>query len=104
MFTGAWAEEQRNKPDLCKELEGTTDQAGKGMTAKAVAKGIMAGLAQGHYLVTVDMDTKLLLNNMRGPSPPNSYMWDWVLGWVASLVWPFYRRAWDRKTIAHHYK
>lgn len=100
IFTESFVEEQLGKPELCKQLEGSDDPK-NGLTPGQVADRTLKGLEQGKYFITMDGDTQILLNNMRGPSPRDSAVWEWVLGFVGSLVWPFYRRSWDRKTVAH---
>lgn len=103
IFTETFEKEQQNKPELCKQLEGSDDKK-NGMTAEAVARGILDGLKKDHYLITLDVQTRLLLNNMRGPSPANTYVWDWILGFVCSLVWPILRVFFDKKTRAYGQK
>ncbi|EAS35854.3 uncharacterized protein CIMG_01208 [Coccidioides immitis RS] len=97
IFTETFEKEQQKKPDLCKEIEGSDDEK-NGMTSYAVAKGIIDGLKKNQYFIALDMQTRLLLNNMRGPSPAESYVWDWLLCIAASVVWPIFRRIFDRKT------
>ena len=100
IFTEMFFEEQKIKPALCKELEDSDNEA-KGLSPTAVADKILAGVKQGNFFITMDMDTAILLNNMRGPSPRDSPVWDWLLGFVASLVWPFYSMYWDKRTLAY---
>ncbi len=100
ILTDSFIEEQKKKPELCKVLEGSDDSQ-NGMTPEAVARGIIAGVDRGDHCITLDFETHLLLNNMRGPSVPNTFIWDWLLGFIASLVWPFFRRSWDRKTVQY---
>ena len=69
-LTKTFAREQERKPGICKQLEGS-DDIENSMTPKAVADAIVCGVDQDRYLITMDMQTKLLLNNMRGPSPPD---------------------------------
>ena len=102
-WTQALVDEQKKKPELCKVLEGSNDPQ-DGMTPEAVAAGIIAGVKRGEVCITLDFQTQLLLNNMRGPSVPNKFIWEWVLGFIASLVWPFYRRSWDRTTVRYGLK
>lgn len=97
ILTEAFSREQERKPEICKEIEGTEDVE-NAMTAKQVAQGIVKGLDQDQYFIPVDFQTRLLLNNMRGPSPAETWGWDWLLGFIASLVWPFFRMSFDRKT------
>lgn len=97
IFTEAFAAEQLRKPALCKTLEGSDDPK-NGLTAGQVADKTLEGLRRGRFLITMDFDTNVLLNNMRGPSPRDNAVWEWVLGFVGSLVWPFYRWSMDRTT------
>ncbi|KAI4233775.1 MAG: hypothetical protein LQ349_004208 [Xanthoria aureola] len=97
IFTDSFYEEQRQKPALTKQIEGS-DNPTDGMTAGAVSKSVFAGLSKDHYLITTDYQTWLLLNNMRGPSPPNNGILEWLVGLVASLVWPIFRLMFDRQT------
>ena len=96
IFTDTFYEEQKEKPLLTKQLEGS-DNPDDGMTAEAVASATMAGLTRDDFLITFDYQTRLLLNNMRGPSPPNQGLLDWVLSLLASLIWPFFRASMDQQ-------
>lgn len=96
IFTDTFYEEQKSKPALTKRLEGSDDPK-DGMTADSVARATMDGLRKGQFLITLDFQTKLLLNNMRGPSPPNHGLLDWLVGFLASIIWPFFRSSMDRK-------
>ncbi|PYI34368.1 putative steroid dehydrogenase [Aspergillus indologenus CBS 114.80] len=98
-YTDAFYEEQIRKPQLLKEMEGSADNKG-GLTAAKVAELTLRGLRAGQGYITVDGETELLLNNMRGPSPRDRPVRDWVLGVVASVVWPVYRWRFDRMTGA----
>jgi len=100
IYTESFWQEQAKKPALCKELEGS-DKEGSGLSAKRVAEEIISGLKHGHFFITMDGETALLLNNMRGPSPRDSPVWDWLVGLLASLIWPIYRMKFDRKTIKY---
>ncbi|OAQ66097.2 steroid dehydrogenase [Pochonia chlamydosporia 170] len=68
IYTESFFQEQQAKPHLCKQIEGTLDDKG-GMTAKEVARLTLQGLDRGQFFITPDFQTRLLLNNMRGPSP-----------------------------------
>ncbi|KAL4883338.1 putative steroid dehydrogenase [Aspergillus karnatakaensis] len=94
IYTESFYEEQQNKPALLKTLEGSEEDKG-GLSASKVAELTIQGLKQGKFFITVDSDTELLMNNMRGPSPRDSPIRDWVLGFVGSLVWPWYRAKHD---------
>ena len=100
IFTDTFYEEQKSKSILTKKLEGS-DNPNDGMSAEAVASATMAGLRRDEFLIPLDFQTRLLLNNMRGPSPPNHGLLDWLLGFLVSLVWPFIRMSMDRQTKAY---
>ncbi|KAH8820194.1 putative oxidoreductase,short chain dehydrogenase [Xylogone sp. PMI_703] len=95
--TESFAREQERKPELCKLLEGSESMEDT-MTIKDVAKSILVGVDRDRYLIMMDMQTRLLFNNKRGPSPSETYVWDWLLGFIASLVWPLYRMMFDSRT------
>ncbi|KAI9715085.1 MAG: hypothetical protein M1812_006203 [Candelaria pacifica] len=99
IFTDTFYEEQKTKPALTKQIEGSDDPK-DGLTAEDVASRIMHGLRKNEFLIPVDFQTRLLANNMRGPSPPNHGLLDWLLGFLASLVMPFVRISMDRQSKA----
>lgn len=101
--TETFFDEQKMKPALSKTLEGSNDPK-KSMTPQAAATGIIAGVDRGDFCIILDFETRFLFNNMRGPTPSNTFIADWVLGFIASLVWPFIRRMWDRTTVQYGLK
>ena len=100
ILTDTFYEEQNSKPALTKQLEGSNDPK-DAMTAGAVARATMDGLCKDEYLITFDLQTRLLLNNMRGPSPPNHGLLDWLTALLVSVIWPFFRVSMDRQVKAH---
>ncbi|KAL3471666.1 putative steroid dehydrogenase [Aspergillus californicus] len=97
IYTDSFYSEQERKPALLKEMEGSESNGG-GLSATKVAELTIKGLQAGQFFITMDMDTQLVMNNMRGPSPRDSWIWDWILGFLVSFVWPFYRMQFDRMT------
>lgn len=101
-LTDAFTEEQRLKPGLTKKLEKTNLSDGelkdRYETAEGIARKLVRGLEEGRFFITMDFDTQLLLNNMRGPSPRDRPLYESILGWVMGLVWPVIRRRFDRVT------
>jgi 3-dehydrosphinganine reductase len=95
--TEAFLKEQEIKPELCKILEGSGDKSAIPSAAQ-VADEIISGVKNGKYFITMDFQTALLLNNMRGPSPRDSPFYDWILGLLASFIWPVYRFLFDWQT------
>jgi 3-dehydrosphinganine reductase len=100
IYTESFYKEQDIKRRLCKEIEGTLDDRG-GLPMKDVANSILSGLKQGNVYLTSDFRTRLLLNNMRGPSPRDSPLLDWMLGFLMSLIGPLIRRGMDRSVYQH---
>jgi 3-dehydrosphinganine reductase len=98
-YTDAFYAEQARKPALLKEIEGGEDGGSGAKSTGRVAEMILEGLRKGKYFITMDTETALLLNNMRGPSPRDAPLRDWVLGVVGSLVWPVFRVRFDRATL-----
>ncbi|KAF2098714.1 putative oxidoreductase,short chain dehydrogenase [Rhizodiscina lignyota] len=88
-----------DKPELTKQMEGLQDSAEvakKFLSCEEVAKRILRGLENGEFMITVDLEGRALLNNMRGPSPRDYGFVDSVLGIVTPIIWSVYRRAFDR--------
>ena len=100
VLTDSFYSEQESKPALCKLMEGSNAPS-PGITPSEAAKRIIRGLQQGNFSIVTDFETRLLLNNMRGPSPRDASLYDWVLGFFASLIWLFFRKSFDAKTIKY---
>jgi 3-dehydrosphinganine reductase len=96
-----FVEEHAIKPELTRQLEGVDapieELEKTEMSSLAVAKKIVAGLEKGDYFITVDLVGDLLLNNMRGPSPRDRPLYDFVLGLIAVVAWFFTRIGFDKK-------
>ncbi|KAG5437011.1 hypothetical protein PCANB_001287 [Pneumocystis canis] len=92
VYTPGFEKEQLIKPELTKELEGI-DQ---GQTPETVALHIIKNLEKGKFFITTEILGDLLKNNMRGPSPRDNLIIDSILGYIASLVFPFVRISHDQ--------
>jgi 3-dehydrosphinganine reductase len=101
-ITESFLAEQATKPELTKVMEGSNfsddEIIAKTQTSSTVAKKILLGLDKGHFSITSDWESALILNNMRGPSPRDNVILDLLLALAVYLVWPFVRRDFDRKT------
>lgn len=99
--TEAFFEEQKNKPRLTKEIEGTTadpvELKKKLPSAKMIADGILDGVAAGDFAICDSFETGLIWANMIGPSPKRGLgVVDSILAILMVLImWPFQRRQWD---------
>jgi 3-dehydrosphinganine reductase len=92
-------------PELTKILEGI-DGTQEGLlkskpSSMDMAYWILEDVARGNFMITTDLEGKLLLNNMRGPSPRDNHIWDFLSSWVAVPLWAYYRRLFDRKTLEY---
>lgn len=102
-FSPAFLEEQKTKPELTKQIEGTAGSMGeleqRIPSAEKVAKGIINGAARGDFALCDDsMESGLLFANMIGPSPKRGLgVLDSLLAIVVgSFIWPLFRYRWDR--------
>ncbi|KAL3421158.1 short chain dehydrogenase reductase family [Phlyctema vagabunda] len=101
-ITDSFLAEQASKPEITKIMEGSniSDENLQETVPSAltIAKKILVGLDKGYFSITSDWESALILNNMRGPSPPDNLLLDIFLAFIAFLAWPFIRRDFDRKT------
>jgi 3-dehydrosphinganine reductase len=97
IYTESFFEEQKKKPELCKQIEGTVENHG-GQSAGQIARKIIFAFGGQEYFITTDLMTRCLLSNMRGSSPPDAPFFDSILGFCWRLIWPFVRRHLDTIT------
>ena len=101
-ITDSFLAEQASKPELTKIMEGSNypdeEVLKKTPSAEQMAGIILRGLDKGDINITTDLDGRIVLNNMRGVSPRDNFLWDLVLAVVAFFVWPFVRWGWEGKT------
>lgn len=93
IFSEGYEKEQKIKPEICKQQEGTD-----GMTPEAIAKAMMAGLDAGHEMICTDFIGNLLRTNMKGTSPKNGVL-DVFLGLLAGIIMPFVQYDWRKKNL-----
>ncbi|KAG4269893.1 short chain dehydrogenase [Fusarium proliferatum] len=105
-ITDSFMQEQATKPELLKHMEGSnysdTEELLKNIqSAEDIASKIFRGIKKGRYIITTDLTTDLTLNNMRGPSPRDSTLYDVFMSFVGSLAFPFVRQRFDRMTVQY---
>ncbi|KAK1955670.1 short chain dehydrogenase [Colletotrichum sublineola] len=101
--TDAFLQEQAGKPELLKQMEGSDYATKEELFRKVqsvdeIVSGIFNGIRKGQFVITTDMTTDLTLNNMRGPSPRSSPLYDYVMSFVGALAFPVVRRKFDKMT------
>lgn len=101
-ITESFLAEQANKPELTKIMEGSNFDEQKILektpSATTIVQKILRSLEKGHYFITSDWESALILNNMRGPSPRDNVILDVLLQIVIFIAWPFIRMGFDRTT------
>jgi len=104
-LTDSFVQEQQNKAELTKIMEKSNapleELRKRTESVMSVAQKCVSGLEAEEFFTTVDFEGQLLLNNMRGPSPRHHGMYDVVIGWIATVVWWFVRRDFDRQTLRY---
>jgi 3-dehydrosphinganine reductase len=99
--TDAFFQEQKNKPQLTKAMEGTAGDAAalekKLPSAKKVADYIVSHWDTSDFAICDSTDSSILFANMIGPSPKRGLgIVDSLLAVVVQLmIWPLQRRQWD---------
>ncbi|SJX63964.1 related to 3-ketosphinganine reductase [Sporisorium reilianum f. sp. reilianum] len=86
IFTPGLEEENKTKPDITRQIEGTED----GSTPAQCAKGLVKGIERGHFFITTDFSTELFRVAALGAGPTNRGVVDRMIalvGWVAIPVW-----------------
>jgi 3-dehydrosphinganine reductase len=98
----AFVQEQEHKPQLAKEIEGTTapiEELQKSFpSAETVGKQIIAKVNRGDFAIAEDSwESSLLFANMVGPSPKRGWgFFDSFFAIIVGLfVWPILRRRFD---------
>ena len=94
IFTAAYEEENKLKPDFTKKLE----EDDGGQTPDQVAEKSIEGLERGDELVVTSFIGRVLMCTVLGGSRRNGLgIVDTILSWIVSLVIVFVRRDMDGK-------
>jgi len=102
VLTPVFFEEQKIKPELTKQIEGSTGPVEKLYkkvpSPEAVVRQIIKGVERGDFGIADDsMDSSLLYATALGTSPKRGFgVFDTVVGIFANLIiWPLYRCYFD---------
>lgn len=102
-ITPTFIEEQKNKPDLTKRLEGTTgelkDVERNFPYAEKIAPEIVAAVATGDYAIMDGrFEPQACWAVSIGSSPKRGLgLWDTLLAMLMALVFPFIRGGWEKE-------
>lgn len=101
-ISDAFFEEQKGKPQLTMEIEGTVgseeDMVKKHPSSAKMADIILGGLAKGDFAICDEsVESPLLFANMVGVTPKRGYgIVDTLVGVVMAFAWPLFgKRMWD---------
>ncbi|THH15370.1 hypothetical protein EW146_g5096 [Bondarzewia mesenterica] len=98
MFSPGYEEENKIKPKLVRELEGTDE----GVTPEKAAEGLYIGVRRGDFHITDTLLCDFFRTNTRGSTPYNKNLLKDVIpglvGWVGLPIW---RRGVDATVVAH---
>lgn len=99
-ISDAFFEEQKGKPLLTKEIEGTVgtpeELMRKHPSAKKEADLILAGVAKGDFAICDEsVESPILFANMVGVSPRRGLgIYDMIMSLVMAFAWPLIGRPW----------
>jgi 3-dehydrosphinganine reductase len=106
----SFIEEQKCKPQLTKEMEGTaadiSELGRKFPSTKKVADYIVANIDSRDFALYDSTESSLLWANIIVPPPKSGLgILDTLMAFLVGLiVWPILRRQWDAKCKKDHYK
>jgi 3-dehydrosphinganine reductase len=103
-ITPAFIEEQKNKPELTKRLEGTTGnledlrKTGKFPDAEKIAPEIVEAVAKGDFAVMDGrFEPQICWATAIASSPKRGWgIWDTLLAMLVSIIFPFIRADWEK--------
>jgi 3-dehydrosphinganine reductase len=104
-ISSAFVEEQNSKPELTKEMEGTTvpvsELTRKLHSAKQVACYILSAVERGDFAICSELEAAMLFSNMIGPSPARGLgIMDFLTAVLMRfIIWPILRRRFDTLCI-----
>jgi 3-dehydrosphinganine reductase len=104
-ITETFLVENKNKPDLTKRIEGTSNELSELEKnfpyAAKIAPEIVAAVAKGDYAVCDKrMDPQLLWANASGASPKRGWgIVDTLMAMLMCFVFPFIRRDMEKKSF-----
>ncbi|KAJ1912018.1 3-dehydrosphinganine reductase [Mycoemilia scoparia] len=89
ILTPGYDEENKTKPNITKEIEGTDE----GQTPEVCAQKMLDGLDRGEYFIASDPLGWIFRSSCSGLAPGNNIISDTILslvGWVALPIWRTY--------------
>lgn len=101
-ISDAFFQEQKGKPSLTMEIEGTVgtdeDMIKKHPSAEKMADIILSALANGDFAICdKSVESPLLFANMVGVTPKRGWgIWDTIVSIVMAVAWPLFgQKMWD---------
>ena len=104
-ISSAFMDEQKSKPELTKQMEGTTasiaELSRRLHSSKQVASYIIATVRRGDFAICSELEAAVLFANMIGPSPMRGLgIVDLFLALLMRfIIWPIARRRFDAMCV-----
>jgi len=86
IYSPGFVEEQKCKPAITKKIE----EGDAGLQPEQCAQKLLSGLERGNFLITSDVIGHLFRNSMKGSSPGNTFLADFmwkIAGWIGIPIW-----------------
>ncbi|PWY99684.1 NAD(P)-binding protein [Testicularia cyperi] len=93
-------QENKTKPQVTLEIEGTDE----GLTPEQCAKGLLKGIEAKHFFITTDFNSELFRVAALGSAPTNRGVVDRILNVISWIAIPIWRSFAADKTIKRHRK
>ncbi|SPO28720.1 related to 3-ketosphinganine reductase [Ustilago trichophora] len=93
-------EENKTKPKITLEIEGTDE----GLTPAQCAKGLIKGVERGNFFITTDFNSELFRVAAQGSAPTNRGLLDRALTLISWIAIPIWRTFAADRAIKKHRK
>ncbi|TEB20975.1 oxidoreductase [Coprinellus micaceus] len=97
IYSPGYENENKSKPDVVKEIEGTDD----GLTPDQAAVGMLKGFARGDHHISADLLTDLFRAGTRGSAPRVNFIVEAVYDFISYVGTPIWRRGVDAAIRGH---
>jgi len=96
ILSPGFAEEEKTKPQITKNIEGSDTPSTPAQSAQTLIKGLSAN----NYHIASDLLGNVFRTSQGGPTPSNNIVWDAILGFVGSIIFfPAMRQLMDWETV-----
>ncbi|EAU87444.1 oxidoreductase [Coprinopsis cinerea okayama7 len=97
MYSPGYDEENKTKPQLVKDIEGTDE----GLTCEQAALAMFKGMERGDAHISGDILTSLFAASTRGATYRTNFLLEGLFDFVAYIATPVWRSSVDKQVLAH---